>query len=205
MGVRAATGIFGGSFDPPHLGHLAAAQEAQHEFGLDEVLFVPTHRNPLKLEEPPSGTEHRVAMTAAAIAGNARFRLSRADVDRPGPWYTVNLLQLLRDQFGPDHELVFIVGMDVVYELHLWREPTSVLELARLVAVSRPGQPTLDPAELNARIPGAAHRVSLIQTPGVAISSTELRQRIAEGKPVRYLIGDAVIEYVQRHRLYLEA
>ncbi len=203
--MRGAIGIFGGTFDPPHLGHLSAAQEAQHELGLDRVLFVPTHRNPLKLDEPSSETDHRLAMTALAIDSNPAFDLSRADVDRPGPSYTVDLLQHFKDTLGPECELVFIVGMDVVHELHRWRDPKRLLELARLAAVSRPGQRTLDPDELHARLPGAAERVTMIWTPGVAISSTELRQRVAEGKPIRYLVPERVAAYVAEHRLYRDS
>ena len=197
--------MFGGTFDPPHLGHLAAAQEACIVAGLERVLFVPAGRNPLKLREPISSVEHRLAMTELAIRDNPAFAVSGADAERAGPSYTVDLLERLQTEFGSDRRLAFIVGMDVLHELHRWRDPRRVLELARLVAVSRPGQGTPDPNDLDARLPGAATRVTVVHTPGVAISSTELRTRFADGRPVRYLVPDVVIAYVAEHRLYRAA
>ena len=194
--------MFGGTFDPPHLGHLAAAQEACSAAGLERVLFLPTQRNPLKRTAPISAPEHRLAMTELAVRDNRDFAVSDADLGRAGPSYTVDLLERLRADLGADHELAFIVGMDVLHELHRWRDPARVLELARLVAVSRPGQGTVELGELESRLPGAGARVTVVHTPGVAISSTELRARFAEGRPVRYLVSDPVIAYVAEHGLY---
>lgn len=196
-------GVFGGTFDPPHLGHLAAAQEACGAAGLDRVLFAPAGRNPLKLNAPLTPPKHRLLMTELAIAGNAAFELTRADVDRgPSPSYTVELLEQLRRELGPRRDLAFIVGMDALHELHRWRAPRRLLELARLIAISRPGQAIVDPTELASRLPGAAHRISIVATPGVAISSSELRRRVAEGRPIRYLVPDAVAAHISEHRLY---
>jgi len=201
MGVT--VGVFGGTFDPPHLGHLAAAQEACVAVGLSRVLFVPAGRNPLKLGERISAPEHRLAMTELAVSDNPSFALSRADVDREGPSYTVDLLERLRAELGPDQELAFITGMDVLHELHRWRSPERLLQLARLVAVSRPGERVIYPKELETRVPGARERVTVVCTLGVAISATELRARVAEGRPIRYLVPDAVAAYIAEHRLYL--
>ena len=195
-------GVFGGTFDPPHLGHLAAAQEACSVAGLERVLFVPTRRNPLKRSAPVSAPEHRLAMTELAARDNPSFAVSQADLWGDGPSYTVDLLERLRDELGPDRELAFVVGMDVLHELHRWRDPRRVLELARLVAISRPGQAVVDPRVLDARLRGAGDRVTMVPTPGVAISATELRARFAAGHPVRYLVPDAVIAYVAEHGLY---
>src|SRR5581483_11857182 len=200
MGV---VGIFGGTFDPPHLGHLAAAQEALDVAGLDRVLFVPSQQNPLKQDGASSSVEHRLAMTALAVADDPRFELSRADIDRPGPSYTVDLLQGLKQALGPGQELAFIAGMDVLYELHRWRDPLRLLDLARLLVIQRPGQETLLPEEVDRRIPGASRRITVILTPGVAISATELRERVAAGRPIRYLVPDAVADYIREHRLYV--
>ena len=196
-------GIFGGTFDPPHLGHLAAAQEALDVAGLDRVLFVPSQQNPLKQDGASSSVEHRLAMTALAVADDPRFELSRADIDRPGPSYTVDLLQGLKQALGPGQELAFIAGMDVLYELHRWRDPLRLLDLARLLVIQRPGQETLLPEEVDRRIPGASRRITVILTPGVAISATELRERVAAGRPIRYLVPDAVADYIREHRLYV--
>jgi nicotinate-nucleotide adenylyltransferase len=195
-------GVFGGTFDPPHLGHLAAAQEAIEACGLSRVLFVPTERNPLKLDNQISPTEHRLAMTALAVAGNPRYELSHADIGGDSPSFTVDLLARLQHDANIGPDLAFISGMDVLHELHRWREPLRMLELARLIVISRPGQQALRPEDVDARVPGASHRITVVETPGVAISSTELRARVAEGRSIRYLVPDAVAAYIAEHGLY---
>jgi nicotinate-nucleotide adenylyltransferase len=202
VGAAVTVGVFGGTFDPPHLGHLAAAQEALEACGLDRVLFVPSERNPLKLDAQISPTAHRVAMTKIAIDGDARFELSYADVGGDGPSFTVDLLERLHRDLGGETELAFICGMDVLHELHRWREPLRMLKLARLVAIARPGVELATPESVDARVPGASTRITVVQTPGVAISSTELRERVAEGRSLRYLVPDAVAAYVREHGLY---
>jgi nicotinate-nucleotide adenylyltransferase len=195
-------GVFGGTFDPPHLGHLAAAQEALEACGLAQVLFMPSERNPLKLDNQISPTPHRLAMTALAVADNPAFEVSQADLGGAGPSFTVDLLARLHEQRGPDTDLVFIGGMDVLHELHRWREPQRLLQLARLVVIERPGQQQLRPDEVDARVPGASARITVVRTPGVAISSTELRRRVADGRSLRYLVPDSVAGYIREHRLY---
>jgi nicotinate-nucleotide adenylyltransferase len=195
-------GVFGGTFDPPHLGHLAAAQEALEACGLRRVLFMPSERNPLKLDNQISPTRHRLAMTELAVDGDLRYELSRADIGGDGPSFTVDLLERLRHQpeVGPD--LAFICGMDVLHELHRWRDPQRLLELCRLIVISRPGQPTVSAEDLDARVPGASRRVTIVETPGVAVSSSELRARVAAGRSIRYLVPDAVAGYIREHGLY---
>lgn len=198
-------GVFGGTFDPPHLGHLAAAQETCSVAGIERVLFAPAGRNPLKLDAPTSTVEQRLAMTELAIADNPAFAISRADAERAGPSYTVDLLERLRDELGPGCQLAFIVGMDVLHELHRWHRPDRVLELARVIAVTRPGQSALEATALEARLPGTAGRITVVRTAGVAISSRELRARVRSGQPIRYLVPDAVAAYIAEHRLYLDS
>lgn len=200
--MTGAIGVFGGTFDPPHLGHLAAAQEALEACGLQRVLFVPSERNPLKLDNQISPTPHRLAMTALAVAGNPAFDVSDADLGGTGPSFTVDLLARLRDERGPATELAFISGMDVLHELHRWREPLRLLQLARLIVIARPGQQHVSPEQVDQRVPGAGSRITVVQTPGVAISSTELRQRAAAGRSLRYLVPDSVAAYIQEQRLY---
>jgi nicotinate-nucleotide adenylyltransferase len=195
-------GVFGGTFDPPHLGHLAAAQEALEVRGLQRVLFVPSERNPLKLDNRISPTEHRLAMTALAVADDPRYALSHADVGGDGPSFTVDLLARLQQQLGPNTELAFISGMDVLHELHRWREPLRMLELACLIVIARPGQQPIRPEDVDARVPGASRRITVVETPGVAISSTELRARVAAGRSIRYLVPDGVAAYITAHGLY---
>ena len=199
MGVT--LGVFGGTFDPPHLGHLAAAQDALERCGLQRVLFVPSERNPLKLDDEISPTEHRLAMTKLAIADDARYELSLADIGGDGPSFTVDLLERLRREHD-GAELAFIGGMDILHELHRWREPLRVLELARLIAIARPGSQQIPPEAIDERLPGASRQITVVETPGVAISSTELRQRAAEGRSLRYLVPDSVAAYIAEHGLY---
>jgi nicotinate-nucleotide adenylyltransferase len=192
-------GLFGGTFDPPHNGHLVAAQEAYWRLNLERVLFLPARQNPLKRGEPASSAEARCAMVECAIAGDARFELSRLDLDRPGPSFTVDLLRRLA---APNQELFFLAGADVLAELPRWHAPLEILELATLVVVSRPGAPSPDLGEFEQRLPGAAHRVRLVQSPGVDISSSELRARVKAGQPIRYLMPPEVERYILDHRLY---
>jgi nicotinate-nucleotide adenylyltransferase len=196
-------GAIGGTFDPPHYGHLVGAQEACALLGLDHVLFVPTGRPPHKLGEPVSSTEDRVHMTELAIEGNPLFRLSRADLDRRGPSYTVQLIPRLRKEVGTGTEIVFLIGMDSLRDLASWREPTAILKQCRLVAFSRPNYPPVDLDDLDREVPGARDRVVILRTPGVDISSTELRGRVTRHQPIRYLVPPTVESYIRKNELYL--
>ena len=192
-------GLFGGTFDPPHFGHLVAAQEVFWRLRLERVLFLPAGQNPLKLGAQSSSADDRCEMVKLAIADNPAFELSREDIDRPPPSYTADLLRALT---GPDRELFFIVGADIIPELHRWRAPAEILELARLAVVHRPGSPTVDVSALERELPGAGDRVDVVDSPGVAISAREIRARIRDGLPIRYLTPPAVEEYIDRRRLY---
>lgn len=187
-------GLLGGTFDPPHYGHLIAAQEVAWHLRLDRVLFMPAGQNPLKQGEPTSSAEDRSQMVQLAIAENPVFELSRADLDRPGPSYTSDLLRALQDD---EQELFFIVGADILPELARWREPGEIVRLAQLAVVKRPGAPPPDKYVLD-----RPDRVHPIDIPGVAIASRELRQRVRTGRPIRYLTPPAVEQYIAKHGLY---
>jgi nicotinate-nucleotide adenylyltransferase len=189
-------GLLGGTFDPPHYGHLVAANEVAWRLKLDQVLLLPAHQNPLKSGAPSSSAEARCEMVNLAVGDNPLLALSRLDVDRPPPSFTVDLLKLLD---APDRQLFFLVGADILPELHRWRAPEEILRLARLVVVNRPGAPE---ADLQALPPGARERVELVPTPGVDIASRDLRQRVRTGKPIRYLTPPDVERYILEHRLY---
>lgn len=196
-------GVFGGTFDPPHFGHLAIAQEAFCRLALERVLFVPAGQPPHKPGRPISPAHDRVAMLERAIAGNPAFEMRLTDVNRAGPSYTADMLALLHRELGPACDLYFIVGMDSLHDFPTWREPARILRLARLAAVSRPGY-TADLATLERAIPGASDRVIVLEGPGLDISASELQRRVRVGLPIRYLVPDAVAEYVAEHRLYLD-
>jgi nicotinate-nucleotide adenylyltransferase len=189
-------GLLGGTIDPPHYGHLIAAQEVAWRLGLDRVLFLPARQNPLKRGEPSSAAEDRCEMVRLAIADNPVLELSRLDLDRPPPSYTADLLRLLHT---PDNELFFLVGADILPELPRWREPDEILRLARLAVVNRPGARQPD---LHALEPATRERVDVVRVPGVAIAARDLRERVRNQEPIRYLTPPAVERYILEHSLY---
>ena len=192
-------GLLGGTFDPPHYGHLLAAQEVAWRLNIDRVLFLPARQNPLKRGEPSSSAEDRCEMVALAVADNPIFELSRLDLDRPPPSYTADLLRALQ---LPEHELFFLVGADILPELPKWREPQQIVQLARLVVVNRPGAPPPDLERVETVLPGVRERVERVQIPCVDVSSREIRKRVAAGRPIRYLTPPAVERYIMDRRLY---
>ncbi len=192
-------GLLGGTFDPPHYGHLLAAQEAASQLDLERVLFLPARQNPLKQDESITRAEDRWEMVTRAIADNPLFEASRLDMDRPPPSYTVDLLRALHE---PGCELFFLVGADILPELPRWRSPAEILRLARLVAVNRPGSPALDLERLEGELAGARERIDVVPIPGVAISAREMRDRVRAGRSLRYLTPPAVERYIESRSLY---
>ncbi|SCG64087.1 nicotinate-nucleotide adenylyltransferase [Micromonospora halophytica] len=187
----------GGTFDPIHHGHLVAASEVADRFGLDEVVFVPTGRPWQKADEPVSPAEDRYLMTVIATASNPRFQVSRVDIDRGGPTYTVDTLRDLHALYGPKVQLFFITGADALERILSWKDLDEVLELAHFIGVTRPGFELTDK-----HLP--ADTVSLVQVPAMAISSTDCRARVARGEPVWYLVPDGVVQYIAKRALYQE-
>jgi nicotinate-nucleotide adenylyltransferase len=179
-------GVFGGTFDPVHVGHLAIANAALDELGLDRVYFVPARRSPLKQADPIASAEDRLAMLTAAIAGEPRFHVSGVELDRKGPSFTVDTLESLRGQ-GP---LFLILGSDAYADFERWREPARIRDLATIVLAARPGAPN------------APHGVRMLDSPLMDISSRELRARAARGRSLRYLVPEAALRYIEEHRLY---
>lgn len=192
-------GLLGGTFDPPHYGHLVAAQEVAWRLKLDRVLFLPARQNPLKRGEPSSAADERCEMVRLAIDGNPAFEVSRLDLDRPPPSYTADLLKVLE---APDCEVFFLVGADILPELPRWRDPAEIVRLARLVVVSRPGAPAPDLQQVEQLLPDAGSRAALVEIPGLAIASRDLRERVRHGVPIRYLTPPAVERYILERGLY---
>ena len=196
-GRRHRVGIMGGTFDPIHHGHLVAASEVQAWFGLDEVVFVPTGTPWQKSDRAVSDAEDRYLMTVVATAANPRFRVSRVDIERSGPTYTIDTLRDLHEQLGDD-DLYFITGADALAQLLTWRSHEELFELAQFVGCTRPGhrieQATMDGLPRD--------RVTLVEIPALAISSTDCRERVQRGEPVWYLVPDGVVQYIAKHHLY---
>jgi nicotinate-nucleotide adenylyltransferase len=191
-------GVMGGTFDPIHQGHLVAAEEARWQFDLDQVVFVPTGQ-PWQKPVGVSPAEDRYRMTELATASNPGFTVSRLEVDHPGPTYTVDTLRRLRAAQPDGARLFFIIGADAMLQILTWKEPDQVLALAELIAATRPG---FDLDRLVSQVPGAAGRVHRMDIPALAISSSDLRARVARGIPIRYLVPDEVARYIHDHALY---
>jgi nicotinate-nucleotide adenylyltransferase len=187
-------GVMGGTFDPIHHGHLVAASEVQTLFDLDEVVFVPTGEPWQKDRMTVSPAEDRYLMTVIATASNPRFTVSRVDIDRQGPTYTIDTLRDLKAQ-RPDAELFFITGADALAQILSWKDVDELWELARFIGVTRPGHELSDQG-----LP--RHRVTLQEVPAMAISSTDCRERVAGGCPVWYLVPDGVVQYIAKYHLY---
>ncbi|MBX3092150.1 MAG: nicotinate-nucleotide adenylyltransferase [Cryobacterium sp.] len=189
---RARIGVMGGTFDPIHNGHLVAASEVRQHFGLDEVIFVPTGESYQKRDV--SAAEHRYLMTVIATASNPDFTVSRIDIDRGGPTYTIDTLNEVHEMH-PDAELFFISGADAVAQILDWKDAPALFSLAHFVAVSRPGHPLT--------VSGLPEEhVSLLEVPALAISSTDCRSRVSRDFPVWYLVPDGVVQYIAKYQLY---
>jgi nicotinate-nucleotide adenylyltransferase len=191
-------GVMGGTFDPIHHGHLVAASEVGHFFSLDEVIFVPTGQPWQKVGRRVSASEDRYLMTVIATASNPRFSVSRVDIDRPGPTYTIDTLRDLKALRGPNAELFFITGADALEQIMTWQDAGELFKLAHFVGCTRPGH----------RLSGADlpdGRVSVIEIPALAISSTDCRQRVEAGEPIWYLVPDGIVQYISKRKLYRKA
>jgi nicotinate-nucleotide adenylyltransferase len=197
---RQRIGVLGGSFNPIHHAHLFTAEVACHALALDRVLLVPARHSPLKSIAPVSSAD-RVAMARLAAAGNPHLHVCTVDVDRPPPSYTVDTIALLAERYE-SAEFFLILGLDALQDLLEWRDPERLLDLCHVVAVSRPGYPLVVPPPIAQALGQRAARILLQPMPELAISSTDLRRRLAAGEPVRYLLPDAVERYIRDHSLY---
>jgi nicotinate-nucleotide adenylyltransferase len=195
MGDAQRIGVMGGTFDPIHHGHLVAASEVAQVFTLDEVVFVPTGQPWQKGDRRVSPSEDRYLMTVIATASNPRFSVSRIDIDRGGPTYTIDTLRDLRAERGDEAELFFITGADALAQIMSWQDVNELFALSHFVGVTRPGH----------RLTGDGlpkDKVSLVEVPALAISSTDCRERVGRGEPIWYLVPDGIVQYIAKRRLY---
>jgi nicotinate-nucleotide adenylyltransferase len=193
-------GLLGGTFNPPHLAHLVCAQEALVQLGLDRVIWIPVFEPPHKDVEAEPGVDHRIELCRAAVAGDPRFEVSRIEADVPGRSYTVDTLRRLHES-SPEDELTFIVGGDMAQALPTWNEPEAVLSLALLGVAEREGVRRTDITERLAGL-ARADRIRFFDMPRLDISSSLIRRRVALGRPIRYLVPDAVAAYIAAEGLY---
>ena len=201
MGV-VNVGIMGGTFDPIHNGHLAVAQEVRKRLDMERVIFVPAGQPWLKSSRAVTPAAQRFEMVRLAIWRYRYFEVSRIEIDRAGPTYTIDTIRELKTALGTGHEFYFITGWDSLQQLPLWRDAVTLVQLCRLVAVPRPGVAAPDVAGLNASIPGIAARLMLLDRPQVGVSSTEVRERVARGESIESLVPRAVERYICEHGLY---
>ncbi len=194
-------GLFGGTFDPPHLGHLILASEAQSQLELDRLLWILTPQPPHKLDQRITPTEHRLAMVNLAIGDNPLFELSRVELDRPGPHYTLNTIRLIAEQ-NPGAEIILIIGGDSLRDLPTWREPREIVAACHEIGVMKRPHENAVLDELERDLPGIRAKIRYVDTPLLEIASRELRNRIAEGRSVRYYLPTSVREYIEQKRLY---
>ena len=197
MGNR--LGVMGGTFDPIHYGHLVTAEEALQQFGLDGVVFVPTGQPWMKEHGVVSPPEDRYLMTVIATASNPLFRVSRMEVDRDGPTYPVDTLRGLKDELGSETDLFFVTGADAVVEIFQWKDPGELFALAHFIAATRPGY---DLAGFTAHASTKHPGITVMNIPALAISSTDIRARIAASRPIRYLVPEGVKSYIEKAGLY---
>jgi nicotinate-nucleotide adenylyltransferase len=193
-------GIMGGTFDPIHLAHLFAAEEARFKFNLEKVIFVPcgvpAHKKPYEV----TPAEHRYAMVLLATANNPYFEVSRIEIDREGPSYAIDTVVAFRQLYGEDASIYFITGADAVLEILTWKETDKLIRLCKFIAVTRPGYDLSKISEVLGEEYASA--IEILQIPGMDISSTAIRQRVRNGEPIRYLVPEMVYHYIMQHKLY---
>jgi nicotinate-nucleotide adenylyltransferase len=194
-------GVYGGTFDPVHIAHLAVAEAARESAGLSTVLFVPNNRQPLKVEGPYASGPQRLRMLQAAIAGNPAFRASDVELRQEGPSYTIETMDILAGQY-PGATLRFLLGLDAALGLAAWKQPGRLIADYRPIIMSRPGWPEPDWQMLERMHPGARSLLQIVTVPALAIASSDLRARIGAGQTVRYLIPDPVISLIEKEGLY---
>ncbi|MDP6455280.1 MAG: nicotinate-nucleotide adenylyltransferase [SAR202 cluster bacterium] len=195
-------GLLGGTFDPIHMGHLLIAEDVREALDLDVVVFIPAGRPWLKADQTVTEPEHRMAMVELAVSSNPHFQVSDIEVRRPGLTYTVDTLQQLHQEYGPNTKKFLILGMDSLNELARWRSPERLFDLCVVVGVSRPGQEDIDLDNLESLAEGASDKVVLVSGPSVGISGTDIRDRVAHGESIKYRVPEFVESYILDHGLY---
>ena len=199
-------GVFGGSFDPVHFGHLILAEQCREQARLDEVWFIPAARPPHKLDAPPSSFDHRVAMLHLALDGQTGFRIDPLEADRPGPSYTADTLDELHRRH-PGHEWLYLLGSDTVPDLPKWHEPARIVARASLLVMERHGSPTPHTNEVEKLIgvPSGQLKMQRIDVPSIDLASRDIRQRVATDRSIRFMVPDLVEDYIRKHSLYFSS
>lgn len=202
-GVISRLGIMGGTFDPIHYGHLVTAECARHEFCLDRVVFVPSARPPHKKAGQVTDADHRYRMTLLAVDANPAFEVSRIEIDRQGYSFTIDTVREFRRLYGEKTEIFFITGADAILEIMNWKSASRLIELCSFIAATRPGFDLTELSRLFSGLPREyGEKIHPMEVPALAISSTDIRRRVREGRPIKYLLPDLVELYLRKHCLY---
>jgi len=201
-GGKINLGLMGGTFDPIHLGHLVSAEEARQQFDLDYVVFVPAGIPPHKDQSKVTDPEHRYLMTTLAVMSNPAFIVSRFEVDRAEPSYTIDTVRHFAEQEAYEANIYFITGADAILEILTWKDYAALLDMCTFIAVTRPGYSLERLEEMQKSLPGMMNKVHLLEIPALAISSTYIRERVALGKTIKYLTPEPVEQYIKKQRLY---
>lgn len=197
--------IMGGTFDPIHIGHLMTAEEVRNEMGVDQVIFIPTGQPPHKESKRVTASEHRYLMTVLATVENPHFNVSRIEIDRPGATYTVDTIKEIKELYGADTKIYFITGADAVHEILTWDRVDELMKICEFVAVTRPGYKRRQLKEKVEELKGSFEcKVHYLEVPALAISSSDIRARIKENRPIQYLVTQAVEQYIRKFKLYSE-
>ncbi|MEE8373732.1 MAG: nicotinate-nucleotide adenylyltransferase [Dehalococcoidia bacterium] len=202
MRIDLRIGVFGGTFDPIHSGHLVIAEDVRLKLGLEEVLFMPAGQPWLKAERDVTEAAHRLEMAMLATALNPHFNVSTIELDRPGPTYTVDTIAELKSGVAAGAELCFILGLDALAELPQWKDPERLVNMCRLVGLRRPGYEKIDFRPLESGVPNASERVMMVDTPLIDVSATDIRSRVSRGISIRDLVPRVVEDYIAQHGLY---
>jgi len=205
LGLKERIGVFGGTFDPIHTGHLIVANTGGGQLGLDNILFIPAGQPWLKTDRFLTPAHHRARMVELAIGDNPCFRYSEIEILRPGPTYTIDTVKQLHDEYPQGTELCLMLGIDALGDLDRWHQPRKLIKLAAIAGIGRPGSETLDRAVLERVKSGLANQIATISVPMIDISSTDIRSRVREGKSIKYLVPEPVEKYIKDHGLYLES
>lgn len=189
-------GVFGGTFNPPHIGHLIVAEEVRQNFALDRIVFVPSARPPHKIQSPVIDSAHRYHMTQLATEDNPHFAVSDIEIRRPGTSYTVDTVKSFRDTYGPDVDIFFIMGGDSIFEIDTWKDPEQIFNCCTIIVTSRPG---FHLSKVEERLKA---KVLTTEVSQIDVSSTDIRQRLQDGKSIAYLVPQAVEAYIRKEKLY---
>lgn len=195
-------GILGGTFDPVHLGHLCIAEEAKAVLGLEKVIMVPAGQPPFKADNPVTAAEHRLQMLKLAVGKRVNIEILTSEMERPGPSYSVDTIAELRQQYGSEADLYFILGWDGLAQLAEWHEPERIIEMCKLAGVARPGSTRPDLTKMEEKLPGITRRVVWLDKTQIDISASEIRQMAARGEAIDHVVPGAVAEYIKENKLY---